>query len=185
MGKIKLNTDKVEKLLAADISLDDISRRLNVSRRTIERYIAKKRSGKDISNDVLRHIKGNLTDIPAAAISPVKRREIIQVAQNAVTDAVKHALAADMIAITKSYCDVLRDPAKIAATSARDASIILGVLTDKSLLLTGQATSITDERALVFVCADLVRQRRTLPPRRANDDAARQDDDVIDVKPDR
>jgi hypothetical protein len=53
-------------------------------------------------------------------------------------------VAGELAAVRQLYLDHLKEPAVIAAATAKDSAIIVGVFTDKHQLVTGEATERTE-----------------------------------------
>jgi hypothetical protein len=65
------------------------------------------------------------------------------------------------------YAEHLAKPDIVAATDSRDAATVLGILTDKHQLLTGQATERRESRNLTSARDDLKRRIAEMTRRRA------------------
>jgi hypothetical protein len=76
-------------------------------------------------------------------------------------------IAEELAAVRQLYLDHLKQPAVIAAASAKDAAVIVGIVTDKYQLITGEATERSehvhtdDARAQLAERADEISARRT------------------------
>ena len=58
----------------------------------------------------------------------------------------------------KLYLDRLNDPKLINETKARDAAVIVGILDDKGVRAEGGATSINEERHIMYVSPNALRE---------------------------
>jgi len=76
------------------------------------------------------------------------------------------AIADELSAVRQLYLDHLKQPDVIAAASAKDSAVIVGVMTDKFQLVTGEATErrehvdATDAREQLVRRADEIEARR-------------------------
>jgi hypothetical protein len=76
------------------------------------------------------------------------------------------AIAEELATVRQLYLDHLKQPAVIAAASAKDAATIVGIFTDKHQLVTGEATERSehvhsdDARVLLAQKVDEIAKRR-------------------------
>jgi AcrR family transcriptional regulator len=136
--------------------------------------------GTPISNEQVERIKQLAIDTSnTAAIARavgVSRATVLKyVGVKDEFDEVRHekrveligAVADEFVSVRQLYLNHLKEPAVIAAANAKDSAVIVGVLTDKHQLVTGEATERTEHTNGDDVRAKFSHQIDELERRRA------------------